>query len=123
VAEAPKRLVAVVEDDDDMRTAIRRVLEAAGIATETFDSAESLLAANAASRARCLVLDLQLPGMSGFELQDRLGAAAPPMVFITAHDAPAMRRRALATSACYLVKPFLGETLVAAVFDAVRRSD
>jgi FixJ family two-component response regulator len=104
-----------VEDDEDMRTAIRRVLEGAGLRTEAFDSAEALLATDASSRAQCLVLDIQLPGISGFELQARLGAAGPPVVFITAHDTPSKRKRALASDALYLVKPFLGETLVAAV--------
>lgn len=121
VVESIGTLVAVVEDDDDMRSAMRRVLEGAGLTAETFDSAEALLVADAASYAKCLVLDVQLPGMSGFELQERLGANGPPIVFITAHDTPTRRKRALACDACYLVKPFLGETLVAAVMRAMTR--
>ena len=120
--ELERYVVAIVEDDEDMRTAIRRLLEGAGYRAETFGSAEALLAANAASYARCLVLDLQLPGMSGFELQERLGGAAPPIVFITAHDTAAKQKRALASDAYYLVKPFLGEALVAAVSQAVAMS-
>jgi FixJ family two-component response regulator len=115
VGEVSGYLVAIVEDDEDMRTAIRRVLEGAGLRTETFGCAEALLATDTSSRAQCLVLDIQLSGMSGFELQERLGAGGPPVVFITGHDTPSKRKRALASDALYLVKPFLGETLVAAV--------
>src|SRR5262245_11862456 len=66
--------VAVVEDDEAMRQAIRRVLESEGFATEAFASAEAFLATGAASRARCLVLDVRLPGMSGTDLHRHLRA-------------------------------------------------
>jgi FixJ family two-component response regulator len=104
----------VVEDDAGMRAAIHRLLQIEGFETLLFDSAEALLASGAASRAQCLVLDLNLPGMSGFELQSHLAGSgiAPPVVFITAHDLPKLRRQALASGSGYLVKPFSGSALV-----------
>jgi len=111
--------VAVVEDDEAMRNAIRRVLETEGFVTELFDSAEAFLASGA-SHAHCLVLDIRLPGMSGIELHQHLLSAGNtiPTVFITAHDDGRLRRIATKGTNCCLTKPFLGETLI----QAVRRS-
>jgi FixJ family two-component response regulator len=102
-------LVAVVDDDDEMRNAMRRVLETEGFATELFGTAETFLESGAAARARCLVLDIGLPGMSGIELHLQLRSAghAIPTVFVTAHDAKGTER-------C-LIKPFPAEALVNAV--------
>jgi FixJ family two-component response regulator len=115
-------VVAVVEDDAAMRQALRRVLETNGFATEVFNTAEAFLASGAASRVRCLVLDIHLPGMSGIDMHRHLLATgnAVATIFITAHDDPALRRLASQQQAgCYLVKPFLGETLTRAVARAV----
>ena len=108
----------VVENDDGMRRALQRMLEISGFATETFESAEALLAVDAATRARCLVLDIQLPGISGFELHRRLHAAevSPPVVYITGYDSAAARDQSVALGAvAYLPKPFAVELLVDAV--------
>jgi FixJ family two-component response regulator len=94
------------------------MLEISGFVTETFGSAEALLAVDGASRARCLVLDIQLPGMSGFDLHRRLHAAGatPPVIFITGYDSTAARDQAEALGAfAYLPKPFAVEMLVDAV--------
>jgi len=64
--------IVVVEDDDDMNHAIERLLKAGGFRAATFESAESLLEKGAATSADCLVLDIQLPGLSGFQLCRRL---------------------------------------------------
>jgi FixJ family two-component response regulator len=106
-------LVAVVDDDEGMRQAMRRVLETEGFVTETFSTAEAFLAADAASRAQCLVLDIHLPGMSGTELHKRLQAMgrAVPTVFVTA-------RPIKETPDC-LVKPFPAETLIQAVSKSI----
>jgi FixJ family two-component response regulator len=121
VVQLAGSLVVVVEDDVDMRNAMRRVLTTASLVTEAFESAEALLASDAASRAKCLVLDIRLAGMSGFELQERLVAEgiSSPVVFITAQDLPTTRKRALQATDFYLVKPFLSETLIAAVTKAM----
>jgi FixJ family two-component response regulator len=106
-------LVAVVDDDEGMRHAMRRVLEMEGFVTEVFGTAEDFLASGAAARAECLVLDIGLPGMSGIELHRRLHSAghAIPTVFVTAHDPKG-------TDRC-LLKPFPAEALVQAVNQSI----
>jgi len=115
--------IVLVEDDGSSRQAYQRVLSAAGFRAEAFASAESLLESGSASRAACLVLDIQLPGLSGLELRRRLaraGSVQPPVIFITGHDAAAAREQAEALgAAAYLTKPFAGRTLVEAVSRAV----
>jgi FixJ family two-component response regulator len=90
------------------------VLETEGYLTELFGSAEDFLASGAAKRARCLVLDVHLPGMSGTELYVRLRAEGShlPAVFVTAH--------AVADTEDLLVKPFAAEKLVEAVARRLR---
>jgi FixJ family two-component response regulator len=121
--ERDKGAIVVVDDDDGLRQALGRVLSAAGFQAETFASAETLLQSDAAGRAACLVLDIHLPGLSGFELRRtlvRTGSHQPPVIFITGHDEPAARAQAEALGAAdYLPKPFAGRTLVAAVARAV----
>jgi FixJ family two-component response regulator len=117
--------VAVVEDDEQMRQAMRRVLEMAGYMTTLFDSAETFLESGAACRVSCVVLDIRLPGISGLELHRRLRSAGNrvPTIFVTAYDD--WRDRGLTlkgTDAC-LVKPFPAETLIQAVTRTFEKSD
>ena len=79
-----------------MSQAIERILRAGGFAPVLFASAEAVLEAEAATTANCLVLDIRLPGMSGFELYRHLALAGieAPAIFITAHDEPAIREEA-----------------------------
>ena len=114
--------IVVVEDDSGLRQAIERVLEAAGYQPRTFGSAEAALASGEGHSASCLVLDVRLPGLSGFDLRDRWAAAGvgAPVIFITAHDEPAARRRALAAHADYIPKPFEGHELLETVARALR---
>jgi two-component system response regulator FixJ len=118
-----KGAIVVVDDDDGIRRAAQRVLNAAGFRAETFASAESLLESDAAHRAACLVLDIHLPGLSGFALRRELvrtGSRQPPVIFITGHDETVARAQAEALgAAAYLPKPFAGRALVAAVTGAV----
>ena len=112
----------VVEDDDGMRHAIERLLDAAGFRVASFSSAEELLCGSTASSAACLIFDVHLPGMSGFDLRRVLARTgpAPPVIFITADDTPAAREEAGRLRAtAYLPKPFRGRELVAAVSRAV----
>ena len=128
VGDSPPQLV-VVEDDAGLRVAMMRMLRAAGWRVLGYDSAEALLDALAPqgslsmAELKCLVLDLCLPGLSGFELLSRLHAAGfqPQAILITAQDDPSVRQRAKSVGACaYLAKPFTGNALVAAVSDATR---
>src|SRR5262245_7087877 len=111
-------VVAVVENDDGLRQALQRMLELSGFATETFASAEAFLAVDGAARARCLVLDVQLPGMSGFDLHRCLEVhrRSRPVIFITASDNAATRAQAATSGAvAYLPTPFAVESLIDAV--------
>jgi FixJ family two-component response regulator len=113
VAPIPK--VVVVEDDDSMRRAIERLLEAAGFESAAYTSAEAALAGRTDMNAACVVSDLKLPGMSGLDLLAELRAVGggPPFILITAHDAPGLREEAArGGAAAYLAKPFSGMALV-----------
>jgi FixJ family two-component response regulator len=115
-------MVAIVEDDEGMRRAIGRLLEAAGYGTAAFESAEALSQAEAAEDACCLILDVQLPGLSGFDLRKQLAEAGPnvPVIFITAHDEPVNRETATRNGAvAYLPKPFARKDLLEAVARAL----
>jgi FixJ family two-component response regulator len=110
--------VAVVEDDPSFRRALSRSLMLRGFRSEVFASAEEFLQHPASRNADCLVLDIHLGGMSGFELQGELARrpSSPPVIFITAFDEPATRERALeAGAAGYLQKPFDEESLLEAI--------
>jgi FixJ family two-component response regulator len=113
-----RRLVAVVEDDPDMRKGLKRVLNVHGFDTEVFPSAEAFLAAEAKTEAVCLVLDIHLGGMSGIELRRQLFASdcKLPIIFITAVDDEAIEREALETGCvAYLRKPFPANLLIGAI--------
>jgi FixJ family two-component response regulator len=91
-SELPR--IVVVEDDAGVTKAIERILRAGGYAAVVFASAEAALEANAAA-ADCRVLDIHLPGMSGFDLHGRLALSGneTPTVFMTALDEPGVRTR------------------------------
>ena len=120
-SELPR--IVVVEDDASMSQAIERVLQTGGFAAVLFASAEAVLEAGAAA-ADGLVLDIHLPGMSGFELYRRLplSGTALPVIFITGRDEPAARDEAesLGGAGSYLPKPFSGEDILKAVRQALR---
>jgi FixJ family two-component response regulator len=114
-------LITIVDDDLPVRRALRRSIQAAGYTVETFASAREFLDASPLGRTSCLVLDIHLDGMSGFELAKKLAAdrAAIPIIFITAHDSTPTRERARqAGVAGYLPKPFDESALL----DAIRRA-
>jgi FixJ family two-component response regulator len=105
-----------------MNQAIERLLNAAGFRARTFASAEALLASDAAATAKCLVLDIHLPGLSGFELRRHLADAGwtLPVIFITAYDDPDSQAQAQSAGAiAYFTKPFPGQSLVAAITRAL----
>jgi FixJ family two-component response regulator len=122
VSANPGRVyVGIVDDDDSLRRSLARLLRAAGMNAVTYASAEEFLADLKQPRFDCLVLDLQLPGMSGLELRDRLAVegVATPVLFATAYDDPAARQEALAgPCAGYFRKTDAGSDLL----DAIRRA-
>lgn len=117
-----KQNIVVVEDDPEMRKAVRRLLNAAGYCATAFDSAETFLETGSTTKAACVVLDIHLEGLSGFELRRRLkqmGIEAP-VIFITAYDDPALRAQAKDAGAfAYFTKPFPGKNLLAAITKAI----
>lgn len=115
-------LISIIDDDRSVCRAVSQLIRAAGYAVETFTSAGEFLDSSAFGRTGCLVLDIHLNGMSGFDLQERLVAERSdiPIIFITAHDdAPTRERVRRAGVAAYLPKPFDGRGLLDAIRDAV----
>jgi FixJ family two-component response regulator len=113
--------IAIVEDDESARRSLARLLRAAGMQPITYESAEDFLADSRQPRFTCLVLDVQLLGMSGLDLQRHLAAAgvATPVLFITAHDDPRAREEAIAGGCVgFFRKTDAGSDLL----DAIRRA-
>lgn len=114
--------IVIVEDDAGLRAALQRLLQTVGFEVVAFATGSDALKDASIATADCLVLDLYLPDMTGFELHRRLGEAGrvPPVVMITAHDDAQNRRQARDVGATtYLTKPFLGHALVDAVSKTV----
>lgn len=105
-------LISVIDDDHALCESVAELLQALGFTTTTFASAESFLASDSLARARCLVLDVSMPGMSGPELLSQLEARGlnVPVVFITAHDDSRVRLLRSRARDC-LLKPFTDDAL------------
>jgi FixJ family two-component response regulator len=113
-----KNMVAVVDDDDLMRIAVEGLLKSAGLASQTFASAEDFLKSGQQHQVGCLVADIRMPGMTGLELQAKLNTehCRIPTIFITAHGDEKMRMQALRAGAVeFLAKPFDDEALLESV--------
>ena len=109
-------LIAIVDDDPSIRRSLHRLVRSAGYTVETFASASEYLAWLPTGRAACVILDVHMDGLSGFDLQERL---AVPIIFTTAHDdGPTRTRIAEARPAGHLWKPFEDQ----AVLDAIRHA-
>lgn len=102
-------MIAVVEDDEMVRTGLERLLRTSGYTAAAFASAEEFLSSASLREVRCLIADIRMPGMSGLDLQSRLNddGYPIPMIFITAHGDEKMRIRAMRAGAtAFLAKPF-----------------
>jgi len=111
-------LLAVVDDDADVRVALTRLVSSAGFAVETFASGAEFLRSIEDHTPDCLVLDLHMPDMSGFDVQAALarGHAAVPVIVITGHDTQESRARAVQLGAKgYLCKPVNDDVLLEAI--------
>ena len=114
----PAPLISIVDDDPSVRRALNRLVGSAGYLVETFASAGDFLGSSPSTRTACLVLDIYMEGMTGFELKEQLEAdrLAIPIIFVTAHDDPATRERIRRSRAAgYLGKPFDGQALLDAI--------
>jgi FixJ family two-component response regulator len=121
MSAACQTYVAVVDDDESACRALSRLLRAEGIQPVSYLSGESFLADTKRPQFDCLVLDIQLSGMSGIELQRRLQASgsSTPVIYITAHDEPEVREQAVAGGcAAYFRKTAPGQD----VLQAIRRA-
>jgi len=122
VLKTRKKIVAVIEDDPNMRASMVKLLSALGYGTEAFDSAEAFLNATATSEATCLLVDIQLGDLSGIELADQLAAEGftYPIIFMTALDDERIRTRAEASGCVgFLRKPFPAQLLSDAIAKAI----
>ena len=111
-------LVAIVDDDDLMRSALQGMLKSVGLPSQAFASAEEFLTSGQQHETGCLIADIRMPGMSGLELQAKLNAehCRIPTIFITAHGDEKMRMQALRAGATeFLAKPFDDEVLLDSV--------
>ena len=121
----PVQTVFVVDDDEFVREALETLIEVAGWRARTFASADLFLACPPAQGPNCLVLDVNLPGLSGLDLQAAIADARGdmPIIFITGHgDIPMSVRAMKAGAAEFLTKPFAEEVLLDAIAAALERS-
>jgi len=115
VTQGNTKLVAIVDDDDLMRSALQGLLKAVGLPAQAFASAEEFLQSGQQRLTACLIADIRMPGMSGLELQAQLNAehCRIPTIFITAHGDTKMRLQALRAGAVeFMAKPFDDEVLL-----------
>jgi FixJ family two-component response regulator len=116
-------VIAIVDDDESVREATRGLVRSLGYVAATFTSAEEFLRSDGAHDAWCLISDVQMPGMSGVELQDRLIAVGchTPMIFITAFSDERVRARTLDGGAFgFLRKPFDDDCLIECLDKALK---
>ena len=115
-------LLAVVDDDADVRVALMRLVSSAGFAVETFASGTEFLRSVQDREPDCVLLDLHMPEMSGFDVQGALASGHPAVsvIVMTGHDTPESRARAVQMGAkVYLCKPINDEVLLAAIGTAI----
>ena len=116
--ETENGLIAIIDDDRLIRRSLERLLKSAGFTAKSFDSAEDFLRVGDHNGICCIILDIGLPGMSGFELRRRLMAETNrlPVVFISARDEPEIEDKAAQSGAiAFLRKPFEDDALLNAV--------
>lgn len=118
----PRPLVAVVDDDESVRESLPDLLGEFGFRSKVFSSAEEFLASDTVGQVKCLMLDIAMPGMTGFDLQQELKVRGHniPIVFITAQKDQTVRRTALERGAVgFLLKPFGDNALLKALNTAL----
>jgi FixJ family two-component response regulator len=126
VEKVTKNLISVVDDDEAIRRTTTFLIESFGFRAASFESAESFLKSVELHDTSCLLVDVQMPGINGLELQAELAAAGSgiPIIFITAYDSRDMRRQAMQAGAvAFLAKPFNDEQLLQTVRTALMAHD
>jgi FixJ family two-component response regulator len=119
-------LVAIVDDEESVRKALRRLFRSVGMEVDTFSSGQEFLASLADRQPDCLLLDYHMPGLTGIEVQQQLvdqGYDVPAIV-LTAHDQPGLDAKLLdAGIAAYFTKPVDDRELLEAIAKAVSRAN
>ena len=116
--------VYIVDDDDSVRRAMKRLIRSAGMDARTFSSAQEFLEFEFTNRDACMIVDIKLQGMNGLELQDALRAKGSdlPMIFITGFDSPETREQAKKSGAAgYFRKPIDDQALLDSIQWALAR--
>jgi FixJ family two-component response regulator len=119
-------MISIVDDDESVRDATKSLLRSSGYTAQSFGSAEEFLKSAQIAETDCLVTDVQMPGLSGVELQDRLLSDGHdvPTIFISAFPNPRLERQVLKSGAiAYLRKPFKEEELLEYIGAALKRRD
>jgi FixJ family two-component response regulator len=115
-------LIAIIDDDDSMLSAIASLLRSVGFATKTYCSAEDFIGSGCHVASSCIITDIHMPGLSGIELKYWLNAHSSfvPVIMITARSEPHLKAQALASGAiCFLKKPFAAQALL----DCLKRAE
>ena len=118
-------LIAVVDDEESVRLALARMLRASSFEVNTYRSGEDFLDSLKSVTPDCVVLDFQMPGLSGRDIQRALSTQKLPLpiIIVTAHDQPSLREKVLADGAvAYFTKPLRRDILIAALDQATKRA-
>ena len=119
-------MVFLIDDDESVRKALQRLLRSAGLDVKAFSSAEEFLqSANLAEKGACIILDIRMPGLTGFDLQEKLASKGIriPVITVSAFDDAATRERARKLGAtAFFRKPVDGEALIDAIHWAIGAS-
>ena len=124
MAKAP--LIVIVDDDDSVREATKNLIRVLGYHVDAFASAEDFLNSDLVPATSCLITDVQMPGMSGVELQRELSAGGhrTPIIFVTAYPDEAIETRVIRNGAIgYLSKPLQEQSLLACIDEALNAED
>ena len=115
-------LISIVDDDESVREAVKGLIKSLGYNAATFSSAEDFLLSGRLQQTACLILDINMPGMSGLDLHRRLASegASVPTILITAYPDDRIRNSALNDGVlCYMVKPFDEDDLLSCIDQAL----
>lgn len=122
---SPHATIFVVDDDNSVRNALKRLVTSLGFTVETYNSAQAFLEREPHDGPACLILDIRMPGTSGIKLQKKLGEVGNqiPIIFITGHGNIQMSVKAMKAGAVdFLEKPFEDQALVDAIHTAIAKS-
>lgn len=121
---SPVKTVSIVDDDESVRNAISSLVRSMGMESLVFSSANAFIDSGCQAQSDCLITDVQMPGLSGTDLQNRLLAEGGtlPIIFITAYPEISVAQQALGRGAvCFLAKPFDASALIACIETALAR--